>query len=662
MSRITIDLTALKKEPGVPKDVVECYTLLKAFREHSARQKWEKERRKNWDLTGDNELWTEDEKKDFRDEKQLPIVDNKCAKGVQGRSAIVTDQKPSIHFNPIGSGDLYVAELLQRAHDYVWDKNEGNDATYDVVEETTNSGAGFFVVRHDPNRGIFGRVMFEEEVSEDVYWDPNSRRRDLSDSDIIIGKLRTKSYIKDRYPDLKDADFWYQREMIEDEDSETSEGVTHGDNYQFAEKQGGSPDDRDADTPVEEPKIWEIWAHLLKTKHEHWVIYQPEGEDHPIAKQLEFEDGEKLTEKEAEAAAEETEGYIAYWPRRVEKRVVRHVVGKKFIPQTNENGDEVDEVENPLGEDSDGDPIMQVISLRDQRTRKGMPRGRTSYARDLNKVSSKALMNFIHGAAHLINAPIVRGEGTKTKGNPGTPGSEYIVPKNMPPHLVPHRLSPGSFEIARWLEVKNTADNSIMDVYDTPDVMRGKVPEGQKNMSGRLGLALQDLAGMMSKPFIRSLESALIRLAKGNMALILRHWPRWMWERLIEPDEWGTWMPEVDRVEQEQEKPEEEQDKDKLRIQAKWQAALDMIRPEDPEAPPGINVLDLDVKMTAGSSMPTSRTGKLQIAIELKDAEIYDQEAALEYIDDPYKDEIIARNKKREEAMAEQALMEKGAK
>jgi hypothetical protein len=654
MSLISIDLTALKAEPGVSKRVVEVYSILKAYRETAARRKWEEERRKNWDLHGDNELWTEDEKNDFKKEKQLPIVDNKCFKGVQGRCAIVTDQKPEIQFHPIGSSDLYVAELFGRAHDYVWSKNSGNDTTYDVVEEVSNSGIGFFVVRHDPNRGIFGKVLFEEEPPDDVYWDPNSRKRDLSDSDVIVAKLRTKSYLKERYPKLKDDDLWYQQELIEDQDSQKSDGVTHGDNYAYAEKKGAS-DDRDADSPIEEPKIWEIWAHLLKTRHEDWVIYQGPEDDHPTAKQIEVEG-------DAEEEAKKTKGFIAHWPRTVQKRIVRHIVGKKLIPQEDDDGNEVDQLENPLGVDSDGDPIMQVIPLRDQRTLKGMPRGRTSFARDLNKISSKALMNYIHAAAHLINSPIVRGEGMKWVGNPGTPGSEIVVPKNMPPHLIPHRLNPGSFEIARWLEIKVQADNSIMDIYDTPDVMRGKVPEGQDNMSGRLGLALQDLAGMMSKPFVRALEAALIQLAKANMALILKHWPRWMWERLIEEDEWGTWLPELDRVEQEKEKPPEEQDIEKLKIQAKWQAALDLIRPEDPNEPPGTNVLDLDIQMVAGSSMPTSRMGKLQIAIEMMQVGIYDQQAALQYIDDPHKDEIAARMKQQQEQMMQQELMQKGSR
>jgi len=105
----------------------------------------------------------------------------------------------------------------------------------------------------------------------------------------------------------------------------------------------------------------------------------------------------------------------------MEKRVVTHIVGKAFVPQTDDYGVEVTELENPYGENSDGGPVLPVIVLRGQRTRNGYPMGVVSYARDLNKISSKAFMNYFHGAAHLINSPIIQTDDARWEGNPGTP-------------------------------------------------------------------------------------------------------------------------------------------------------------------------------------------------------------------------------------------------
>ena len=50
------------------------------------------------------------------------------------------------------------------------------------------------------------------------------------------------------------------------------------------------------------------------------------------------------------------------------------------------------------------------------------------------------------------------------------------------------------------------------------------------------------------EPFLRALESGLVRLAKVVIAIILRKWPRSMWERLLEPEERFTLTPEGEEL------------------------------------------------------------------------------------------------------------------
>ena len=217
-------------------------------------------------------------------------------------------------------------------------------------------------------------------------------------------------------------------------------------------------------------------------------------------------------------------------------------------------------------------------------------------------------------------------------------------------------MEAGAFDISKFAALEDRADRDIDDQYDLPDVMRGVAPKGQENSSGRMVLALQDFGSMMSKPFLRRLESALIRLAKVNLSLMLQHWPRYMWERLIEPDEKSTLTPEGSK-----EAKFKEKDADDVALQdaiaAKWEEALEKIRPEDLNQPPGISVADIDVRITAGSSMPTNRIAKSQLAIEFTQAGIYDAEAALEYIDDPKKDEVVRRIKAKEEKAMQAEFM-----
>jgi len=648
---IHIDTDKLKKDKSVPAAAVEVYKYLKEYMECPERSEWLKARERGWKLVGENEQWTAGEKAEMEEQKQIPLTDNKVRKGVQGGCALVTDQKPEIQFHPIGSSDLYVAELLKRGHDVIWDKNNGSDTTYEYCEEAKVGGAGILVGYFNPDKGPFGRIMFEEENPEDVYWDKNSRKADWSDTHIVIAKLRTKGYIKDRYPDLKEKDLFYQEELQGKSSANKTEGVTAGDNYAVE----GGKKGRDTDGDAQPLNVWEIWAWLLKVKKEHWVIYMDPVKGEPVPMQFEPENPKKAIEEAVNAVPEGAE-FIEYWPRTREKRVVRHIVGKKLIPQTDSSGNEVTELENPFGEDSDGDPVCPIIPLLRQKTSHAYRKGDAFFALDLNKVSSKAFMNFLHTAAHNVNAPIIETDDAHWIGNPGTPGSRVRVPKTIAAHLLPHRMAPGSVEAQQWMVIKQAADDAINDALDMPDVMRGKVPEGQKNMSGRLGLALQDLAGMMSKPFLRSLESSLVRLAKVNMSLALRYWPRYMWERLLEEDEKTSWLPDQERSKLESQRPLEEQgqpfepdDQLKMEIAQRWAKALELIRPADPNEPPGIDLLDLDVRLTAGSSMPTNRLAKLQEALEMGQMGWLDAESGLKFLDWPESDQIIARLKQNQQ-------------
>jgi len=619
--------------------ILEVYSYLKIYKEDTKRAEWLTRRDKCWGIIENDKesWWTGEELDEIRRQKQEPNVTNKCVKGVQGKAAIVTDQKPEIKFFPIGSSDLYIAELLKRGHDTVWTKNEGNDVTYDGVEETQVGGISFLKVRHDPSKGPFGRILFEEAPPEDFYWDRNARQKDLSDTHIIEAKLRSKPYIKEHYGDILDEeDLNFKIELKEETDA-TSSGITGADNYAEGEK---DKLDSDSTAQSEPENIWEIDAWMLKTGDEDWVV-RPGPDGLPQAEPIEL-DKEKKKDLKAGDAIEDG----VYWPRKLEKRIHRFIIGKKLI----------EEQENPHGMDADGNPVLPVIAIRAQRTRNSYPMSPTAYAKDPNRQLNKATLQFAHAIAHLANAPIVRpAQGTKWKGEPGTPGSELLVSQTSA--FTPQRLQAGSIDANKFLEIRQMAEADINDMYDIHDVMRGKVPEGT-DPSGRVVLALQDMGGMMSKPFLRVLEAALIRLAKVNIAMILKYWPRYMWERLLEEDEWRKWMPDEEKAKlgEEMEEPDEEMQE---KIQRKWEDALEKIRPADASKPPGISLIDLDVKLTAGSSLPTNRIAKAQLAMEYVEAGIYDAEAALEYVDDPNKDKIAARMKKKEEMMMQAGALKK---
>lgn len=642
----TIDPQKLKNL-NLPKEVEEVYLYLKAYAEPPERKAWEKRYEEAWRVI-ENDIWEDDEKTQMEAQKQIPLCVNDCVKGVQASCAIQTANKPEIKFYPIGKGDVYVAELLKRCHDVIWEKNEGGLNVYEWAEDRDVGAIGFIRSCLNPNKGPFGKIVNEVMEPTSVFWDMKSRKRDFSDSHVIIANKRTKSYIKDTYGDeVKDDDLFYNEEILQ---GGKSSGVTGADNYAVTNK------DKKPDTvgdATEPENIWEIEASILKVRKENWIIYRDENGLIQTVKVEKKEDAEKSVPPGGK--------FINLWPRNREIREIRIIVGKKLVQN----------IEDPYGEDSDGDPICHVIALRSQRTRNAYPMSPTNYARDILRMKNKALMQFIHAAAHGVNSPLLEAEGAvKWTGAPGTPGSRAIVDlgKVQAVNNAVQRLGSGAGQIQQYLEIVVQADKAIADQYDAPPVVKGEIPQGA-DPSGRTVLALQDMASTVAKPKLGSLEGALVRLAKVNIAIALQKWPREYWERLLDEEEWTNWMPEQEKTkliagdEKETGAPvgqmPELTDDSKMLIQTRWQEALDLIRPKDYTKPPGISMIDVDIKIVAGSSMPTNRIAKEQIAMEKFKVGLYDRRAALEYSDDPKAEEISMRMDQSERAMAEAQMMQK---
>jgi predicted membrane GTPase involved in stress response len=122
----------------------------------------------------------------------------------------------------------------------------------------------------------------------------------------------------------------------------------------------------------------------------------------------------------------------------------------------------------------------------------------------------------------------------------------------------------------------------------------------------------------------------------------------------------GAWQPEKEKQVDEQGQPVKPQPS---AIQQRWTDAIARVVGEEGKEP--MSMIDLDVKVVAGSTQPTNRMAKAGVAMEFVKAGIYDPQAALEYIDDPKKDEVTERmeRKRKEELQAiAQGQAAKGAK
>jgi hypothetical protein len=325
-----------------------------------------------------------------------------------------------------------------------------------------------------------------------------------------------------------------------------------------------------------------------------------------------------------------------------EKRVQRIIVGKKLIS----------EEENPYGLDSDGDPVMPKILVPHDRSYTGFFTSPTYRAIEISKSRNKRRIQTILVISKNLDAPIITAQGYKWVTDT-VHGDVLEVPKDAP--FPPSRLLPGTTS-AELVNMEQRDEAAINDEFDMNDVMKGKLPPGVD--SGKLVIALQDQAGMMSTPFIGVLESVIEKAAKVIFSLMLKYWPREMWERLVDDDEKTSWQPakdqKIDPMTGEVVPPDPED------ISMKWLKALNTIKPEDPNEEPKIDLEGLDIRIVAGSTTPTNRMAKRMDATEMVKAGIYPPEIALEYVDDPLKDKAAAIIKNKEQMMMQAGMM-KGA-
>lgn len=610
-----IDMTKVV-DSEADKRVVEVYEYLKRYRDKdTARETWYEENyKKPWEAAFENKLWNDDELKAMKDKGQIPLTINDMAKGIQGSSAVITASKPGIQINPIGMNDLYVSELLQRGVTNVWDQTKCQKRLFKVVAHCKTGTIGCIDISYDKAKGMFGRTVVKNFRPDILFWDKDSEEDDLSDVHIIKARLITKTYAKENYEGITDEDLTFDMVDKSDEDGGKSSGVSGEDNYAIETSKGDGGGDKAAE---EKKDIWEIEAHLLK-RVDKWCVTVTSLQD-PDAVDKKF----CASEEEAKAmmfdiATKDPNTMMVVDKNKCEVRIHRIIVGKKLIS----------EEENPYGIDSNYEPVLPLIVLQHDETLTGYPTGPSVRALELSKERNKRRMQSIYVVTKNLDAPIVMPEGFKWVKDEKH-GDMLQIPKDTP--FQPQRLLPGTTPQEAMLLEKQVQED-IKTEYDTQDVMVGKMPANE--ISGRAMLALQDMGSMMSKPFIEKVEDCAVRIAKVIISIITRHWPRKMWERLIEADEWGSWQPDKEVQTDEQGKPVEPNPEE---VQNKWKAAIDLIMSQK------VGLVNVDVKVTAGSTLPTNRMAKRADAIEMVKAGIYDQEAALDYVDDPYKDAVKDR-------------------
>jgi hypothetical protein len=285
-------------------------------------------------------------------------------------------------------------------------------------------------------------------------------------------------------------------------------------------------------------------------------------------------------------------------------------------------------------------PVLSIITLIEDRTLNGYPTGKTARALESSRLHNKSQMQARYVISKNMDAPLQMPYGAKWVKD--EKNGDYIQ-LSKDSNQTASRIAPGSTsaELVNMIQINK---QDIHDEYQINDIIQGKIPAGQTNMAHRTVLSLTEMVGVISSPGVLTFESSLVKLGKAVVALMLMVWPRQMWARLIEPDEMKQWTPEKEKPQVDPNTGQPMQP-DPNGIRQKWEDALDKLTGENGKTK--TDLIDIDVKIVAGSTQPTNRAAKRGEAIELVKAGIYDPKAYLDYTDDPKKDEIAERMEKR---------------
>lgn len=160
---------------------------------------WREEAKTNFDLYAGHQ-WDGDDIQILKDELRPFITFNRVAPIVDSIAGMEVSNRQEIAFLPREEGDVKKNEILTGAAQWVRDECDAEDEESDAFFDSLICGMGWIETRisydDDPN----GQIVMERIDPMQMYWDPSSKKRNLSDAGWIIrARLMPPDEIRERW-------------------------------------------------------------------------------------------------------------------------------------------------------------------------------------------------------------------------------------------------------------------------------------------------------------------------------------------------------------------------------------------------------------------------------------------------------------------------------
>lgn len=560
------------------------YNDFKIAREHENRASYVEEVKKS-DKAFIGEVFEDDQEKKL-EKDGIPICKtNRGAMNSIRYASILTASRPEINCKPIGGGDVGVSTILGRSFRKTWKNNFGNSVAFEAVLNSVKEGLGWVEVYPQKHGGIQTRTVIESCPPSMVYIDPACVKKDLSDTGFKIKAKKITEQIAKDVHGLKDSELYYQGKI--GQDINTSHGSKTHDSEaggRYADAPDGVPEDDKESLEDWAREVWEIGYYMPIYRREIQYL-SPETKEYPIT---------------------------AYH----EDLIYIFVVGGKVIHKQL----------NPNGKDHTGKPVDPLIPLPNIPVKKGYPRGNLFFAIPALQELSKRRGQSIAIVAATSGSPlwvpknsINMAEAEKKITKPrslieyeGTPENKPSAAFQTPP------------DISRIFELEARSQRDADDAWQLNPALRGELESA--HMTGRLSMLLKESGLEGSSYFMVALEEFFRRIAVAVTAIELKFQDPQYWEKLLEEEDFVK-------------DPEGNPTPQPLPPIA---AALQKFQARD------VQMLNWDIEVQSGSSLPSSRYAQLEFFMELGKNPIHpqspiDAQAILEYVDMPGKAELIKR-------------------